>query len=185
MVLIFGVGLGAWSTGQDLAERSGEARTLYRRYVRNWWPRWRPWCPSVQADFPEPRFYVPEGCLPSSSLSSWITERRPCGLSVVAADDHPTRDRLHLTFDPGDGTPPEEGVAAFARALEHIHLGWALVGWTMRLPLVKPLLQLLVYAVAGGPVQIVPAKNRERPSETEILKGQHLPKLPVDNEDIA
>ena len=80
-----------------------------------------------------------------------------------------------------------EGVAAFARALEHIHLGWAFVGWTMRLPLVEPFLQLLVDAVGGGPRQIVrrPRQNEERPLQTEGLKGQSLPKASVDKEEVA
>ena len=172
MALIFGFGLAAWSAGEDLSEHFGEAWNLYRRNVRYWWPSWRSWCPSVQEDLPQPRLYVPEGCLPCSSLRSWITGRRPIGLTVVAAEEHPSRDLLRLTFDPRDGTPPEEGVAAFARALEHIHLGWAFIGWTMRLPLVEPLLQLLVDAVAGGPGQIVrrTSKKEKSASGTEVIK---------------
>ena len=56
-----------------------------------------------------------------------------------------------MTYDPLDGTAEEDGVAALARALEHIHLGWALVGWTMRLPLVKQLIQITADAVGAAP----------------------------------
>jgi hypothetical protein len=43
------------------------------------------------------------------------------------------------------------GVAALARALEHIHFGWVLAGCFLRLPLIRPLAQLLTDAVGGGP----------------------------------
>ena len=42
-------------------------------------------------------------------------------------------------------------MAALARALEHLHLGWALVGCLLRLPVINPGAQLLVDAVGGGP----------------------------------
>ena len=42
------------------------------------------------------------------------------------------------------GGRADEGIAAFARSLEHLHLGWALLGLFIRLPGVRPVLQLLV-----------------------------------------
>lgn len=42
-------------------------------------------------------------------------------------------------------------MAALARALEHIHLEWAIIGWTIRLPLVLVLIQLQVASVGGEP----------------------------------
>ena len=42
-------------------------------------------------------------------------------------------------------------MAELARALEHIHLEWAIIGWIMRLPLVLVLIQLLVDSVGGEP----------------------------------
>ena len=64
-----------------------------------------------------------------------------------------------LTYVAGDGTPAEDGVAALARALEHVNLAWALVGFAIRLPLVRPFLQLVADAVGAGP-QPIPVRAR-------------------------
>jgi hypothetical protein len=71
---------------------------------------------------------------------------------------------MRITYDPGDGSGDEVGVAAIARALEHIHLGWACLGWFLRLPLVTPSLQLLADASGGGPRLI------RRTSECELTR---------------
>ena len=46
---------------------------------------------------------------------------------------------------------------AIARGLEHIHLGWAFVGFTLRLPAVGGLAQLLVDA-SGGEARVISAR---------------------------
>lgn len=177
VALIFFAGLAAWNEGGEMKERYPEAWNSYRANVRPWWPRWRPCYPrgKVAHSF-QPRLYVAESCPPCSALGRWLIRRGPIGLTLIPAEDHPSRDLLRLTYDPRDGTPSEEGVAAFARALEHIHLGWAFVGWTMRLPLVEPLSQLLVDAVGGGPRQIVrrTSKGEEGASgKKEIDNSDH------------
>ena len=55
--------------------------------------------------------------------------------------------------DDVDGGPPHSccGMVALARALEHVNLGWAFVGWIIRLPLVCAVVQLLADAVGRGP----------------------------------
>ena len=57
-------------------------------------------------------------------------------------------------FATGSLAHEEEGLAA----LEHIHLGWAFLGWTLRLPLVCPLAQWLVDASGGGPHHVTRAR---------------------------
>ena len=63
-----------------------------------------------------------------------------CGLIV------PERER--------DVTGAATGVEALARALEHVHLGWTLLGFLLRLPVVAQLAQLLVDASGGEPRRI-------------------------------
>src|SRR5262249_33143268 len=123
-----------------------------------------PWHPSLVSggpgDPPNPppaRLYLARGCDPCSALALWFARRRPVGLLLVAAEDHPQRDLDRLTYDPGDGGPAEQGIAALARGLQHPHLGYAWLGWTARLPLVRPFLQLLADASGGGPRRVVRA----------------------------
>ena len=145
MAGIFFVGLAAWDEQQDLSPRYGARWREYRRAVRAWWPRWRPYIP-VRA-----RLYVARGCDPCSGLAQWILRARPIGLEIWAAEDHPVRDLDRLTYDPRDGSAEYTGVRASARALEHLNLGWAMVAWTIQLPGIWRAVQLLVDAVGGAP----------------------------------
>jgi hypothetical protein len=150
----YSVGLASWDEESDLGRRFGTPWRSYRRYVRAWIPRLRPYHASLDAtsdaDVASPaRLYVAASCERCSEVAAWFAERRPRGLEIVPAESHPTRDLERITYDPGDGGREEEGIAAIARALEHVHLGWALLGELVRLPLVRPVLQLIVDASGG------------------------------------
>jgi len=151
MAVIYSAGLARWDEGEDLRERFGGSWLRYRRHVRNWMPRWRPW---HAPDMPEPRLYIAEECGPCSEVRRWFEARNPTALKIVAAEDHPSLDLDRITYDPMDGTTPEKGVAAFARALEHLHLGWAWLGALLRLPVICQLSQLLLDAGGLGPQRV-------------------------------
>lgn len=140
MGLIYSLGLPTWQEDHALAERYGEGWRSYRRAVGRWWPRWRPW---VDATQPPARLYLAADCRSCAQLRIWLECRQPEGLQLLAAEDYPDRRLSRLTYEAVDGRYREEGVAAMARALEHVHLGWALVGWTLRLPGLGACLQLL------------------------------------------
>jgi len=74
---------------------------------------------------------------------------------MMAAEDHPSRNLTRITYDPMDGTPPEEGVAAFARGLEHLNFAWAYVGACLRLPVIRQLVQLLLDAGGLSPQKVM------------------------------
>jgi len=157
MGLVYSLGLAAWDEGGELSHRFGGAWRAYRRSVPRWWPRWRPWCPTVPRVEPGSRvahLYVAASCGLCAELGRWLQRRHPTGLVVAAAEDHPSRDLYRLTYVPPAGEREEEGVAALARSLEHLQFAWAFAGWTMRLPLVRQSLQLLTDAVGGEPRRI-------------------------------
>jgi protein-S-isoprenylcysteine O-methyltransferase Ste14 len=213
MCHLYSAGFAAWHEDTDLARRFGGRYRVYRREVRAWLPRWRPWHPSLGAGaaaaavstrspqsvvLPQPaavpqpqapppaRLYLAESCLPCSQLRTWLADRRPTALLLLAAEDHPGRDLERITYDPADGSPEESGVAALARALEHLHLGYAFLGWTARLPLLRPALQLLADAAGGFPRRVPrrpldavsasllssPARERQRSAGFPRLPGQ-------------
>jgi len=151
MSVIYSAGLAAWDEGTDLEERFGGAWAEYRARVRAWIPRWRPWHPSLVGDGEPARLYVAGGCGVCSELGAEVERLRPVGLVVVAAEDHPTRQLTRITYDPMDGGAEETGVAAVARAMEHVNFAFALLGMAMRLPVIRPLLQVVVDASGGGP----------------------------------
>lgn len=145
MVFVFSVGIAAWDEQQSLRARFGAPYDTWRAAVRAWRPRWRPWVPF------EATLYYAEGCSPCEAVARFVAARGPVGLRLVPAQRHPSRDLSRLTYAPGDGGPEEEGVAAFARALEHASLPWGLASSLIRLPLVVDFLQLVVDASGGGP----------------------------------
>ena len=155
MAVVFGLGLGWWATGRDLERRFGRRWHEYRSTVRAWWPSWRP---RFVGETPA-RLYADLDCRPCRQVAEWIRSRRPAGLEIVPADRHDPPDLLRMTYEAGGGGGggggeplySARGVVALARALEHVHLGWALVGWIIRLPLLRTVLQVIVDAVGGGP----------------------------------
>jgi hypothetical protein len=88
-----------------------------------------------------------------SDVGEWFRRRRAQQLVVVPARIHPSGALRRIAYEPGDGAGAA-GVEAVARALEHTHLGWAFVGWTLRLPLIRPAAQLLVDACGGEPRRV-------------------------------
>ncbi len=163
---LYSAGFAASDEQADLVARFGDRYRAYRREVRAWVPRWRPWHPSLvpplevgppgkgMAAALLARLYLAEGCLPCSQLRRWLAARHPTGLILLSAEDHPDRDLERLAYDPADGGAEESGVAAIGRTLEHLHLGYALVGWTVRLPLLRPLLQLVADAAGAFPRRV-------------------------------
>jgi hypothetical protein len=87
-------------------------------------------------------------------VGRWFERRGARRLTIVAAESHPSGTLVRLTYEPAGGSRAAAGVEAVARALEHIHLGWAVVGWLLRLPIVCRFAQLLIDASGGEPRQI-------------------------------
>ena len=148
MAWAYGAGLARMDEGVDLERRFGDAWVQYRRAVRNWLPRWRPSPPPA-------RLYVAMSCGPCSEIARWFAASGAVALEVAAAESHPHRELRRITYELADGSVrSEEGVAALARAVEHINLAWAMLGFFARLPIVRPALQLLA-DVSGGEERVV------------------------------
>jgi hypothetical protein len=148
VIFIYGAGLAHWHENADMQRRFGQAWLAYSRHVPAWRPRWKPWHdPSA----PIPRLYIAEGCGPCSEVRRWFEHR------------HLSR----ITYDPGDGTPLEQGIAAVARGLEHIHFAWAFLGALLRLPGVSQFVQILLDASGFGPQTIARRQCSLNNSELE------------------
>lgn len=148
MAHLYSLGLAGWDEDEDLRQRFGDDWIAYRRGVRRWVPRLRPW---HRTDRPPARLFVAESCGMCSEVGRWFASRGARHLVIVPAEQHSSRVLSRITYEPADEGAPASGVAAVARALEHIHLGWALAGAWLRLPIVNPIVQLLIDASGGEP----------------------------------
>jgi protein-S-isoprenylcysteine O-methyltransferase Ste14 len=157
MAHIYSAGLAGWDEDEDLRERFGESWSQYRGAVRRWAPRFRPWFPRDRA---AARLFVAESCGMCHQVGQWFARRGARHLSIVPAETHPSAALRRITYDPGDESGELQGVQALARALEHIHLGWAMLGWLLRLPGVCGLAQLLIDASGGAPRQLAGTLRR-------------------------
>jgi protein-S-isoprenylcysteine O-methyltransferase Ste14 len=148
MSFLYSFGLAAWDEGEDMKFRFGEPWEQYRNNVKAWRPRFKPW---HAPDRPLARLYVAETCGPCSEVRRWFESQGAIAMQIVAAEDHPTQDLQRMTYDPMDGSDIDQGVVAFGRALEHIHLGWAFAGAVLRLPGIKHIVEILLDASGLGP----------------------------------
>jgi hypothetical protein len=104
-------------------------------------------------------------CGPCSELARWFAASGAVSLEIVPAELHPGRDLRRLTYElVDDPASVEEGVGALARAVEHIHFGWAMIAFFARLPGVRQTLQLLA-DVSGGEEKLVARRAPECPAE--------------------
>jgi len=146
IAVVYSAGIARWDERQDLAARFGEPWRKYRREVHDWLPRLRP-----HHAGPPARLYMATACAPCNQLQRWIERRFPIGVQILSAESLPSGSIQRVTYDPGDGSPAVSGIRALGRALEHLHLGWALAGTALRMPGVWQLTQLLMDVSGFGP----------------------------------
>ncbi|WP_444962438.1 methyltransferase family protein [Nocardiopsis sp. M1B1] len=140
----YGAGFAAWHEGGQLRAAFGGDWEAYRAGVRAWLPRWRPWPGRAPGTL-----YVAADCAMCRGLGGWLAARAPVALEPRPAAEHPEV-LYRLTYENPEGLR-WSGVSALARALEHLHLGWALAGWVLDLPGVRHFAQLCADAFGAGP----------------------------------
>ncbi|WP_431872937.1 methyltransferase family protein [Nocardiopsis eucommiae] len=158
VALAYGAGFASWHEGAQLRASFGESWDAYRAGVRAWLPRWRPW-PGRSGG----TLYVAADCDPCRGVGAWLAARGPTALTLRPAAEHPEV-LYRLTYENAEGVR-WSGVAALARAMEHLHLGWAMTGWALSLPVLRHFAQLCGDAFGAGPRPSKSATGRpgERP----------------------
>jgi hypothetical protein len=145
---VFATGLAGRNEADDLVERFGAEWREYRRGVSAWIPRFRPWHARTA---PPARLYVAGGCEVCQDVGGWFARRGTRALQILPAETHPSLRLTRIRYESAGDARAASGVEAIARALEHVHVGWALAGALARLPVVRPIVQLIVDASGGGP----------------------------------
>lgn len=149
MAFLYGAGLADWHEDVHLEKRFGAAWEAYRLSVRSWIPRLRPAVPE------EATLLVAYSCGTCSSVGRWFVAREPVGLKVAPAEEGAATDPglRRITYVAPSGRR-YRGVAAVARALEHVHLGWALAGWVLALPGIVHVAQVLADVCGPRPQDV-------------------------------
>lgn len=143
VAVVFSAAVAAPHERHDMRTRYGAEWEAYRRHVRDWWPRLRPY----EAG-PPARLWLDDDCGPCAAVAG-LFRRRGSRLRVVPAGESPVP--LWRARYAGPDDAPASGVAAVARGLGHVTLGWAYAGWVLQLPVVDRLAQLVTDALIAPP----------------------------------
>lgn len=144
VALVFSMGYATLVEEKELRNRFGSAWVKYRKerppFRLGLDPLPRPTPATLNVDL---------GCKVCSQLARGLTYLRPVDIRIVhaASYDGPPLKRLRYA----DADFEISGLAALSYALDHTNLLIAIAGWTLRLPVVGGLLQLLADAVGFGP----------------------------------
>ncbi|MDI9930514.1 methyltransferase [Rhodococcus sp. IEGM 1354] len=152
----FSSGIAAWNETSHLAARFGPAWNEHRSQVRNWVPRWH-----ARPDRAAGTLYASVTCDPCSAVGPWFAGRSSEGLVVAAAEDHHATLR-RVRYESADGCVVADGTRAIGCALEHLTLGWAVLGWVMRAPVLASVIALVTDACGGAP-RTIPRRMSESP----------------------
>jgi protein-S-isoprenylcysteine O-methyltransferase Ste14 len=131
----------------DLQVRLGNEWLAYDTQVRPWRVRRTPYAATDAA------LYLSETCPICRQTKSLVESTKPRDLVIRAAEGYTVTGLRRALYVGPDGLQAS-GLAAVARGLEHSGPVWAYVGWAIRLPVVRPMLQLLVDGMGGGPRQL-------------------------------
>ena len=141
---IYSAGIAHWSENGDLDSRFGDRWNHYRKNVRLWIPRLKPFPQHTPA-----RIYFDLECSSCSLIAQWFKQRIENDLQIHPASTHPSGELKRVTYEFSGKKERATGVIAIGCALQHIHFGWAFIGWVIQLPLISHIAQVSMDSVIG------------------------------------
>ncbi len=143
MGIVYSEGLARWSENRDMRERFGERWDSYRKNHRPWLPHWRPRIDEAC------ELWFDDQCGTCTEVADWFSRCSPEKLILRRASEWQGAPLQRMTWHHPASGRTETGIAGVAMALQHIHLGWAAIGWIAGLPGLSDLIQLC-FDVAGA-----------------------------------
>jgi protein-S-isoprenylcysteine O-methyltransferase Ste14 len=145
--LMYSLTIARWNEDRDMEARFGTDWAHYRRNVRRWLPRWRPWIAAAGAA-DSAALYLDLDCGPCGHFSRWFAAQCPTELRVLPLATHFPDSLTRITYRGAGGQSEVQGIQAIAPAFEHLNLAWAFCGWMLRLPLIGWVAELITEAVS-------------------------------------
>lgn len=143
--IAYTIGVSNPQENTDMTKRFGDLWINYSQNVPNWRFLWKP------IAIPEGTIYFKQDCNQCNELRTWFANRKATNLTIKYAHEHPKKIR-QVTYTDYLGNN-YSSVKGMAHAMEHINLGWACLGWFMRLPIINYLLQSIVDSIGFGPLE--------------------------------
>ena len=139
--IVFYAGFTSWSENRHLSLRFGKDWETYKKQVFYFIPRRR----AFRAQSAE--IYIDyNNCQACAKFNRVIQFLNPRQILVRPAEDYRFGPINRVTYRDKDGFQAV-GAKAFSRALEHVNILWAFLGFALRIPLLSHILQILLDAV--------------------------------------
>jgi protein-S-isoprenylcysteine O-methyltransferase Ste14 len=145
--LLYSLTIARWNEDHDMTTRFGAEWTFYRRNVRRWLPRWRPWIAAADAA-DSAALYLDLDCGPCGLFAGWFAAQCPTQLRVLPLTAHFPDTLTRITYRAAGGQREVQGIQAIARAFDHLNFAWAFCGWMLRLPLIGWVAEMITEAVS-------------------------------------
>lgn len=133
----YSIGISNPQEFESMEQRFGSEWVKYKNSVPAWLFLWIP------ADHPKGTIYFKKTCTPCSSVRGWFERRNPFNLEIKHAEEFKGEVLSQVRYVDYHGVE-SSSIKAISSALEHINLGWATLGWFMRLPGINFILQSIV-----------------------------------------
>jgi hypothetical protein len=144
MGIIYSEGLARWSENRDMRNRFGESWDRYRTGHRAWIPHWRP---RIDGSC---ELWFDDHCGNCTEVADWFARRSPEKLIIRKASEWEGAPLERMTWHHPPSGRTEEGIAGVSMAFQHLHLGWAALGWIAGMPGVSHAIQLCFDMAGAG-----------------------------------
>ncbi len=138
--ILYTLGVSYPQEQEDMHQRFGDSWVLYKEKTPSWRFLWRP------TSMPKGKIYFKKDCHECEDIKLWFEKQDIDNLEICYSFDYQGEELLQVTYVHHLGYE-YNSVEAIAHALEHINLAYASLGWLMRFPIIKFLLQTIIDAL--------------------------------------
>ncbi|MBB3696809.1 hypothetical protein KMW28_22795 [Flammeovirga yaeyamensis] len=147
-------GVAEFQEREDMENRFDHEWSVYLSQVPNWYFLWKP------INIPKGTIYFDRNCQQCSAIEAWYQEQNTINLEIKAASEYVGTPLTKVTYIDGNGEE-ENGINAIAQAFDHIHLGYASLGWFIHFYPISFLLQLIIDSMVFDRVEECEINNRK------------------------
>jgi len=137
VAIAYSIGVADFHESADMKTRFGVKWTSFINHTPRWYFQWKP--KGILAG----TIYFDTKCSQCSAIADWFRSKDTQNLTIEAAYNYEGPPIQNVTYVTNDGEK-YESTKAIARALEHINLGYAVVGWFIRFIGINFILQAIV-----------------------------------------
>jgi hypothetical protein len=133
----YSFGVSDFQEYSDMEKRFGENWMDYKTNVPKWYFQWKP------SNIPVGTIYFDSKCNQCNQIANWFKKSKSINLNVESSSNYLVREILQVTYVDEYGNE-YKSINAIACSFDHLNLAFASLGWFMRMPVVKQVLQAIV-----------------------------------------